>query len=973
MADSWSSTRKHCNDSSNRTCNVNKPAEDSLNETLMVPDSTTELLSISSPSSPLDLNLMIAEQPHKSISLSADGMTKDNLSKKTLSQLPLGEASFTSPVMLSPLNLHCRPAQTSPISPNEQRRPSQTSPNLYRALTRKLPPPDDSIKTLEHPEEKLTSVDTSMDSLSEVHIVEQACEENESESEKFREAFPASSAVSKLSVEDSKVEQKPKSQECSLAPLSPCESPPEPPREADTAIISRRRRVCQTDFFRVVYPEPKRKKCVDPGRPVLKTKTSKEQRVTTPAQLKLCKDKTNVPAVDILKPSADSAQNLKALANSSQSSAGLDEKSPKNQEEKMDGKTVGRIVWAKLTARSKAWPAVTIKNTLAAQSPASADSQWVFWYGEHKVSEVQINRLHDFDVGFKNSFKSNSGSVYQSAVIEALRDCWTQLNTNNDRPSAETMPDGLEALVEWADERFCSDVSILSDGEVPKEVGERLVEIVAMINEAEDSADESDDGTDQDYRIKQRNLTPKSKKEAAERKVALVSRATMMAQVKSEGIDLESVCLSCGNQVSSSQNEHPLFRGGVCKACMYHVKDSFFSFGSDGCMSYCVICGHGGELLVCDSQTCGRTYCNECIEVLGSEQLLEDVKESDPWACFVCKPMSREGVLIHRRDDWKQRLMKFYQKPSKLHNLPECKPDRKLRVISLFDGIGTAKVVLDNLNLDVEVYYSLEIEEAAIQVVNLNHGDSIIQLGDIREFTEEKLASLGRIDLLVGGSPCNDLALVNPARKGLYDATGTGILFFDFYRVLMTLMSRQPNHSVLWLFENVVHMNKETKEAISRFLECEPVKLDAGVFSAQSRARYFWGNIPGMFCPISPEMSSANIRLQDVLSKGREAAVSKIRTVTTRGASLLQGKNEDTHAVVMNGQSDKLWPTELEKVFGLPVHYTDAGNLAPGKRQKLLGRSWCVPVIEHLLKPLTHLFAVKPDKSNKESCTCGKK
>ena len=60
-------------------------------------------------------------------------------------------------------------------------------------------------------------------------------------------------------------------------------------------------------------------------------------------------------------------------------------------------------------------------------------------------------------------------------------------------------------------------------------------------------------------------------------------------------------------------------------------------------------------------------------------------------------------------------------------------------------------------------------------------------------------------------------------------------------------------------------------------------------------------------------MMSLNIRLQDVLSKGREAAVNKIRTVTTRGASLLQGKNEDMHAVVMNGQSDKLWPTELER------------------------------------------------------------
>lgn len=60
-------------------------------------------------------------------------------------------------------------------------------------------------------------------------------------------------------------------------------------------------------------------------------------------------------------------------------------------------------------------------------------------------------------------------------------------------------------------------------------------------------------------------------------------------------------------------------------------------------------------------------------------------------------------------------------------------------------------------------------------------------------------------------------------------------------------------------------------------------------------------------------MMSLNITLQDVLSKGREAAVKKIRTVTTRGASLLQGKNEDLHAVTMNGQSDKLWPTELER------------------------------------------------------------
>ena len=51
---------------------------------------------------------------------------------------------------------------------------------------------------------------------------------------------------------------------------------------------------------------------------------------------------------------------------------------------------IGRIVWAKLTARCKAWPAMTINGSAAAQTEPSLDCQWVFWYGEHKVSEVRV-------------------------------------------------------------------------------------------------------------------------------------------------------------------------------------------------------------------------------------------------------------------------------------------------------------------------------------------------------------------------------------------------------------------------------------------------------------------------------------------------------------------------------------------------------------------------------------------------------
>ena len=42
--------------------------------------------------------------------------------------------------------------------------------------------------------------------------------------------------------------------------------------------------------------------------------------------------------------------------------------------------------------------------------------------------------------------------------------------------------------------------------------------------------------------------------------------------------------------------------------------------------------------------------------------------------------------------------------------------------------------------------------------------------------------------------------------------------------------------------------------------------------------------------------------------------------------------------------------------FGFPDHYTDVGNLSRSRRQKLLGKSWSIPVVKHLLTPLRTYF-----------------
>lgn len=46
---------------------------------------------------------------------------------------------------------------------------------------------------------------------------------------------------------------------------------------------------------------------------------------------------------------------------------------------------------------------------------------------------------------------------------------------------------------------------------------------------------------------------------------------------------------------------------------------------------------------------------------------------------------------------------------------------------------------MDNIGLDVEEYYASEIDDDAILVSMVNHGDSVQHLGDVRSLTCEKV------------------------------------------------------------------------------------------------------------------------------------------------------------------------------------------------------------------------------------------
>lgn len=82
----------------------------------------------------------------------------------------------------------------------------------------------------------------------------------------------------------------------------------------------------------------------------------------------------------------------------------------------------------------------------------------------------------------------------------------------------------------------------------------------------------------------------------------------------------------------------------------------------------------------------------------------------------------------------------------------------------MFSGL----LVLLKLGFNVDAYYASEIDPDALLVTASHFGDRILQLGNVKDITNKTIKEIAPIDLLIGGSPCNDLSLANPARLGLH-------------------------------------------------------------------------------------------------------------------------------------------------------------------------------------------------------------
>jgi DNA (cytosine-5)-methyltransferase 3A len=169
-----------------------------------------------------------------------------------------------------------------------------------------------------------------------------------------------------------------------------------------------------------------------------------------------------------------------------------------------------------------------------------------------------------------------------------------------------------------------------------------------------------------------------------------------------------------------------------------------------------------------------------------------------------------------------------------------------MNVLSLFDGMSCGRIALDRLGIKVDNYYASEIDKYAIQVSQANYPD-IIQVGDV---TELDTSTLPKIDLIMGGSPCQGFSF---AGKQLAFDDPRSALFFEFVRCVKEL---KPKY---FLLENV-RMKKEYLDVISEYMGVEPICINSALLSAQNRVRFYWTNIPGIEQP-----EQRGIVLRDIL------------------------------------------------------------------------------------------------------------
>lgn len=133
------------------------------------------------------------------------------------------------------------------------------------------------------------------------------------------------------------------------------------------------------------------------------------------------------------------------------------------------------------------------------------------------------------------------------------------------------------------------------------------------------------------------------------------------------------------------------------------------------------------------------------------------------------------------------------------------KKKRKMKILSLFDGISCGMLALQRAGIEVERYDAYEIEKSAIAISKKNY-PNICHWGNIYDADFSKYNDF---DLLIGGSPCTYWSIARKDRE----TTSSGIGFNLF---MQFVKAKEQSGCTYFLYENNNSISREIKEAYKK-------------------------------------------------------------------------------------------------------------------------------------------------------------
>lgn len=293
-----------------------------------------------------------------------------------------------------------------------------------------------------------------------------------------------------------------------------------------------------------------------------------------------------------------------------------------------------------------------------------------------------------------------------------------------------------------------------------------------------------------------------------------------------------------------------------------------------------------------------------------------------------------------------------------------------INVLSLFDGISGGQIALERAGIKVNKYYASEVKSCAIKTTLL-HYPNTVQLGDVTKisykngilYSEKGNYNVGTIDLLIGGSPCQNFSIARFAGRKERDGLegDKSKLFYEYLRL------KEEINPKFFLLENV-KMNKKNEEELNTYLGVKGLHINSSLVSFQLRNRIYWTNIENVTIPEDRHINFQDYKDTDVeyckqfkvhktpcrermwnQGRGRESIsnCSNVTNATKIGClTRKQDRCPNSGLIEFEDFCRYLTRREIELAQTLPLGYTD--NLSYNQMQDVCGDGWTIDVIAHI-------------------------